>query len=82
MKKTGWQLINEMDEKGELKILVTAGICKPSIMTDLEMVRRVDAKISTGKGRTMAMDTVAAEFNTCRRSVYRVFKYMRECGKP
>lgn len=79
-RKTPWQLINEMEQNGDLSVLVMAGFCSPKVFTHIEIARRVDAKVHTGTPKSRAVSESAVDFGMCNSAVFKILKIFKDYG--
>lgn len=72
MSKTAHQLLTNLEESGDLKVLVKGGFCQPSIFRDLNIYRSVNAQVQTGSKRGDAIMCTAVNFKLTMRHVQKI----------
>jgi len=71
------EILTELESKGELKVLVNAGVLSPCVLSKLTLFRYVDARIKTGSKSGEAILDAEIQFKVCKATVYNAIKYFK-----
>lgn len=72
-----YEILNRLDDSGELKYLVRNGLMPVKIGTHLEIYRFVDAMVQTGVPKTKAVNEASDKMNVCRTTVFKILRTLK-----
>jgi len=72
-----YEILNRLDNSGELKYLIRNGFMPVKIGTHLEIYRFVDMRVKTGSKKTEAVNEACAKLNVCRATVFNILKALK-----